>query len=70
MTGHLNEFNQTFVAMLGYTAEELRSLTYVDITPEKWHAIEKRIIDEEVMVNGYSGVYQKEYRKKTGLFPC
>ena len=70
MTGHLNEFNQTFVAMLGYTAEELRSLTYVDITPEKWHAIEKRIIDEEVMVNGYSGVYQKEYRKKNGtIFP-
>ena len=56
--------------MLGYSEEDLRRLTYIDLTPEEWHAFEARIVEEQILVKGYSDVYQKEYRKKDGtVFP-
>jgi PAS domain S-box-containing protein len=57
--------------MLGYSESELLQLSYLDITPESWHEYEKRIIKNHVIPKGYSGVYEKEYRKKDGtIFPA
>jgi len=64
MTGLIRDFNPTFLDMLGYSGEELVKMTYRDITPEKWHVVEDRILNEEVIPLGYSGVYEKEYRRK------
>lgn len=70
MSGRLTDFNQPFREMLGYSDEELRCLTYVDLTPEKWHESEYRIINEQVIVHGQSSVYEKEYIRKDGtIFP-
>jgi PAS domain S-box-containing protein len=70
LSGRIIEFNQVYRAMLGYSDEELRRLTYVDLTPDSWHAMEARITAEQLMVRGYSGVYEKEYRRKDGtVFP-
>jgi PAS domain S-box-containing protein len=70
MSGRFIEFNQIYCAMLGYSAEEIYGLTYVDLTPEKWHAIEKQIVENQVLQRGYSDVYEKEYRRKDGtVFP-
>lgn len=70
MGGHLQEFNQVYQAMLGYSEEELYRLTYRDLTPEKWHAFEAGILQTQVFVQGYSKVYEKEYRRKDGtIFP-
>ncbi|MEI6681064.1 MAG: PAS domain S-box protein [Bacteroidota bacterium] len=70
MNGVIIESNEAFRQMLGYQAEELTRLTYRDLTPEKWHDYEQRIVDEQIMVKGHSLVYQKEYRKKDGtVFP-
>jgi PAS domain S-box-containing protein len=70
MQGHILEFNESFFRMLGYAPEEIRGLTYEDITPEKWHAMERAIIEKEVLTRGYSEVYEKEYRRKDGtVFP-
>jgi two-component system cell cycle sensor histidine kinase/response regulator CckA len=70
MAGHILEFNPAFEAMMGYTAEELRRLTYQNITPERWHAIEARILAEQVLPKGQSAVYEKEYRRRDGsVFP-
>ncbi len=70
MTGRIQETNQAYQAMLGYDEEELRKLTYVDLTPEPWHAFESGIVKEQILVKGYSDVYCKEYRKKDGtIFP-
>lgn len=70
LTGEIKEFNQAFAAMLGYSSDELRRLTYEDLTPEKWHPLERQIIDEQVLVRGYSDIYEKEYRAKDGhIFP-
>ena len=70
MAGRIQETNQAYQAMLGYSEEDLRRLTYIDLTPEEWHAFEARIVEEQILVKGYSDVYQKEYRKKDGtVFP-
>jgi PAS domain S-box-containing protein len=70
MTGRIQEANRAFQAMLDYSEEELRQLTYMDLTPEKWHALEESIVEEHVLTQGYSKVYEKEYRKRNGtIFP-
>jgi two-component system, sensor histidine kinase and response regulator len=70
MEGHLIESNQIFQNMLGYTAEELNHLTYQEITPQKWHDMEARIVSNEVLKQDYSEIYEKEYQRKDGtIFP-
>lgn len=70
ISGLLIDFNRPFIDMLGYSPDELMSLKYEDLTPKKWHEMERAIVENEIMVKGYSGVYQKEYVKKDGtVFP-
>jgi PAS domain S-box-containing protein len=70
MEGNIKEFNQAYKGMLGYSKEELLRLTYIDLTPTKWHSMEVNIIKEQVLPKGYSMVYEKEYIKKDGtIFP-
>jgi PAS domain S-box-containing protein len=70
MAGTIVESNETFRKMLGYGADELRNLTYTQITPEPWHAMEARIVAEQILPRGHSDVYEKEYRRKDGtIFP-
>ena len=66
MAGHVLEHNQAYEELTGYSAEELRHLTYVDLTPEKWRAFEAQLIAEQVLPRGFSEVYEKEYRRKDG----
>jgi PAS domain S-box-containing protein len=70
MAGQIQEFNSMYQALLGYSEAELRQMTYVDLTPERWHASEAGIIQNQVLRSGFSEVYEKEYRKKDGtVFP-
>ena len=70
MTGKILKFTDVFSTMLGYDADELLSMTYIDITPDKWHVMERKIIEEQVIPRGYSEIYEKEYRRKDGtVFP-
>jgi PAS domain S-box-containing protein len=70
MAGRILDFNPAFQEMLGYTKEELRQVTCMEITPEKWHEPEAKILREQVLPFGYSRVYEKEYRRKNGtVFP-
>ena len=64
MSGRITEANPALREMLGYTQEELRQLTYLGLTPGKWHAMEERIVEEQILPRGHSGVYEKEYRRK------
>jgi len=66
MNGKIEEYNESYRALLGYSPDELSQLNYIDITPEKWHAFEQKIIEEQTLIKGYSEVYEKEYRKKDG----
>ncbi|MEW6079979.1 MAG: PAS domain S-box protein [Thermodesulfobacteriota bacterium] len=70
MAGVLQEFNPAYQAMLGYDDGELRRLTYQDLTPEKWHAMESEIVEKQILKTGFSDVYEKEYRRRDGsIFP-
>ncbi len=70
MDGRIQQFNQAYRKMLGYESDELRKLTYMDLTPEKWHDFETGIIEKQVLPRGYSDIYEKEYIRKDGtVFP-
>jgi PAS domain S-box-containing protein len=66
MDGQIKEYNELFSILTGYSPEELQKLTYRDITHQRWHAMETEIIEQQVLVNGYSEVYEKEYTHKDG----
>lgn len=66
LEGRITDFNPAFGEMLGYSAAELRQLTYREVTPERWHALEQDILREQILVHGHSEVYEKEYRRKDG----
>jgi len=66
MDGQILEFNVAYLDLLGYSHDELLTKTYLDLTPEKWHAYEAKIIAEQVLPKGYSEVYEKEFRRKDG----
>lgn len=70
MDGHIVEHNHVYADMLGYSESELTSLTYKDITPQKWHEAEDQIVQSQILKRGYSDIYEKEYRRKDGsIFP-
>jgi PAS domain S-box-containing protein len=70
MDGRIQEYNAAYQNMLGYAPEELLALRYTDITPEKWHSFEAEIVQKQILSNGYSDTYEKEYRRKDGtVFP-
>jgi PAS domain S-box-containing protein len=70
MAGRVIESNGIYRSMLGFTAAELATRTYPELTPERWHAEEARIVAEQILSRGYSDVYEKEYRRKDGsTFP-
>ncbi|WP_446812270.1 PAS domain S-box protein (plasmid) [Methylomonas sp. 2BW1-5-20] len=66
MSGTITDWNHAFQEMLGYSNEEMLSLTYQKITPDKWHVFESRIIEEQVIISGGSEVYEKEYIRNDG----
>jgi PAS domain S-box-containing protein len=70
MQGFILDYNESYKRILGYSDDELPLLTYMDLSPDKWHDFEKQIIDKQVIVRGFSDIYEKEYRKKDGtIFP-
>ena len=70
MAGKYIEFNQPFCEMVGYQPEELYDLTYFDITPVKWHAMEAEIVNRQILTRGFSEIYEKEYIHNDGtIFP-
>jgi diguanylate cyclase (GGDEF)-like protein/PAS domain S-box-containing protein len=71
MDGNILECNPIYTNMLGYSKEELASLTYLDITPEKWRNLEAGIVENQIIKRGYSDIYEKEYIRKDGsTFPA
>ena len=66
MEGQVTEANQPFLDLVGYEKSELLDLSIFDLTPSKWHNLENRIIEEQVLVKGYSDIFEKEYRRKDG----
>jgi PAS domain S-box-containing protein len=70
MSGVILDSNESYRRMLGYSTTELENITYQDFTPSRWHESEERIVQDQIIRNGFSEVYVKEYRTKDGtVFP-
>lgn len=65
MEGNLVDVNQAYADILGRTIYECYSLSYWDVTPQKYEAQEK-IQLEHLQKNGRYGPYEKEYLHKDG----
>lgn len=66
MHGGFSEWNPAFIEMVQYSPDELARLTNTELTPQKWHAAEAAIIRQQVLLDGESGPYEKEYIRKDG----
>ena len=62
--GNITESNPAFREITGYTAEELSTLKYEELTPKKWHSVEKAFIERHSLNEGYSDLYEIEFRHK------
>jgi PAS domain S-box-containing protein len=70
LDGKIIDCNKPYLDMLGYPFEELEKLSYMDLTPPKWHIIEEQIFNKQILVRESSDVYEKEYIRKDGtVFP-
>ena len=66
MQGIIQDANVAYLDMLDYSKEELKLLTYKQLTPLKWHDMEDKIVRNQITLRGYSDEYEKEYIKKDG----
>lgn len=66
MDGRIRDCNEVYCQLVGYTRPELQTMTYVDLTPRCWHAMEAAVVETQILPHGYSEVYEKEYRRKDG----
>ena len=64
--GRYETANEAFQRMTGYTGDELRNLTVLDITPEEDRAATRKRIDEIVAGPRRSYRTEKRYRRKDG----
>lgn len=68
-TGRFLEINDALLASSGYSREELLTMTYKDITPTDYAALDQEQL-EDLQAKGHFGPYQKEYiRKNDGRYP-
>ncbi len=68
--GNFVDCNTAYARMLGYAREELIGRNYREVTPEGWHEWEDRLVEEQIVATGSSGIYEKEYVRKDGtVFP-
>jgi len=64
--GHFLSANATYQAMVGYSEEELRNLTHVDITHEEDRALAARHLSSLRDGQVPQQTYEKRYRRKDG----
>lgn len=65
MNKHIVEFNSFFLTMTGYSPEEVAGMKSIrEIVPEKWYEKVDKIINEQIRRDGYSDVFEIEYRRK------
>jgi two-component system sensor kinase FixL len=66
MNGTILRCNPAYEEMVGYTLDELRTMSFWDLTPEKWHEKEAKILEEHLVPRGCTDPYEKEYSRKDG----
>jgi len=65
LEGNLVSANGAYLDMIGYTWEEIKGVSFRNITPEKWRSFDMLAI-RQALGQGYSDLYEKEHIKKNG----
>jgi len=65
LDGKILDANNNYLELTGYSLDELRTMSYQDLTPDKWHSEEEELF-KQVLKEGHSSVYQKEYKRRDG----
>ncbi|MDA8135218.1 MAG: cache domain-containing protein [Desulfobacteraceae bacterium] len=65
MDGRFVSINPAYSKIIGYSMEEALNLSFWDITPEKYNAIDRQMMDQ-IASDGKYGPYEKEYVHKDG----
>ena len=68
MEGLILEFNESFRAMVGYGREELYRMTLYDLTPTRWHAMERDILENQVLAGAIPTCMKRNTSGRTDLF--
>ncbi len=63
--GHFLQVNESFARIIGYKPEEVLALSYWDVTPREYEALEKDIL-VTLQQTGRFGPIEKEYIHKNG----
>ncbi len=66
LDGHILRCNDAYCDLLGYSREELLGRTYREFTPPASLEIDDAVVSNSVLIQGYSGVYEKEYITRSG----
>jgi len=70
LEGHFLDANPAFAEMVGYSLQELRGMTFRQITPEPWITPGPEVIEEQAGGGEGAALYEKEYTRKDGtVFP-
>lgn len=64
-TKHFTDCNLALTQILGFTKPELQQFTYFDLTPKRFHQLD-RIQTESLYIAGRFGPYEKAYYHKNG----
>ncbi|MFX0102334.1 MAG: PAS domain S-box protein [Candidatus Hodarchaeota archaeon] len=66
LEGKIIFFNTAFQELLGYEKHELNDLNFDDLALERWKGLLRKVIKEEVLINGHSHPFEEEYIQKDG----
>ena len=66
LQGRIQDVNHAILEMTSYSRDELLAMTFQQLTPPKWHAMEEEIVRTRILATGSSGEYEKEYARKDG----
>ena len=65
MDGSLLQANEAYLDIIGYTREEIKGMTYWDITPRQYDEAAQGVL-QSLTSQGRFGPYEKEYVRKDG----
>ncbi|WP_413282870.1 EAL domain-containing protein [Vibrio sp. MA40-2] len=66
LDGEILDYNEAYRKMFGFEADELKGTFLQQLTEQRSLSIENDVIDNQLMMRGYSDVYEKESVRKDG----
>lgn len=66
LKGNILQCNQAYADLLGYRCYRLEGMSYHEVTPPEWSAVDDDIFNNQVLKTGRSDEYMKEFARNDG----